>query len=89
MNAALATDLRDYAVRRWPSMNHEWRKARLANILGMRLRRLRSYWDAEETMSPRLDEVEAIEALIGQCRSSQRRRDRSYRSPHREEGGRA
>lgn len=66
VTAALANDLRTYAVRRWPSMNHEWRKAKLASMLGMRVRRLRSFWDAEETLSPRQSEVQAIKALIGQ-----------------------
>jgi hypothetical protein len=65
MTAALAQDLRTYAVKRWPTMNHEWRKAKLASMLGMKVRRVRSYWDAEENMSPRLSEVEAIQALIG------------------------
>ncbi len=66
MTAALADDLRTYALKRWPTMNHEWRKARLASLLGMKVRRVRSYWDAEETLSPRQSEVDAIKALIGQ-----------------------
>lgn len=65
VTTALAEDLRTYAVKRWPTMNHEWRKAKLASMLGMRLRRVRSYWDAEEHLSPRQSEVDAIEALIG------------------------
>lgn len=66
VTAALADDLRTYAVKRWPTMNHEWRKAKLAAMLGMKVRRVRSYWDAEETLSPRLSEVERIKALLGQ-----------------------
>lgn len=66
VTAALADDLRTYAVKRWPTMNHEWRKAKLASLLGMRVRRVRSYWDAEETLSPREAEVAAIKTLIGQ-----------------------
>lgn len=65
VTAALAEDLRVYAVKRWPTMNHEWRKERLASILGMRVRRVRSFWDGEETLSPRQSEVDAITALIG------------------------
>lgn len=65
VTAALADDLRTYAVKRWPTMNHEWRKAKLANLLGMKVRRVRSYWDAEETLSPRQSEVDAIADLIG------------------------
>lgn len=65
VTAALADDLRTYAVKRWPTMNHEWRKAKLASLLGMKVRRVRSYWDAEETLSPRQSEVDAIAELIG------------------------
>ena len=65
MNAALADDLRAYAVKRWPTMNHEWRKAKLASLLNMRVRRVRSYWDGEDTLSPRQSEVDAIKSLIG------------------------
>lgn len=65
VTAALADDLRAYAVKRWPTMNHEWRKAKLASLLNMRLRRVRSFWDAEETLSPRQFEVDAINSLIG------------------------
>ncbi len=65
VTAALADDLRAYAVKRWPTMNHEWRKAKLASLLNMKVRRVRSYWDAEETLSPRQQEVDAIKSLIG------------------------
>lgn len=65
VTTALADDLRTYAVKRWPTMNHEWRKAKLASLLGMKVRRVRSYWDAEETLSPRQSEVDAIAELIG------------------------
>ena len=60
----LAVQLRTYSVKRWPTMNHEWRKAKLASMLRMKARRLASYWYAEETLSPRVDEVEAILALL-------------------------
>ncbi len=60
----LAVQLRTYSVQRWPTMNHEWRKNKLASILRMKARRLASYWYAEESLSPRVDELEAILALL-------------------------
>lgn len=65
MHAALADDLREYAVKRWPTANHKFRKARLAGILGLTERRVRSFWEANRDMAPRDDEVAAIKALIG------------------------
>lgn len=69
MSTALSHDLREYAVKRWPTMNHEWRKAKLASMLGMKLRRVRSYWDGEETLFARVDEVEALRALMNMPQS--------------------
>jgi hypothetical protein len=62
---AIASDLRAYAVRRWPTANHKFRKARLADLLGFSERRVRSFWEATAA-SPRDDEVDAINALLGQ-----------------------
>lgn len=62
---ALSGGLRKYAVARWPTANHKFRKARLADLLGFSERRVRSYWEAKAA-SPRDDEVDAIKALIGQ-----------------------
>jgi hypothetical protein len=61
---AIASDLRTYAVKRWPTANHKFRKSRLANLLGFSERRVRSFWEAKAA-SPRDDEVDAIKALIG------------------------
>ena len=69
MSTALSNGLREYAVKRWPTMNHEWRKAKIASMLGMKVRRVRSYWDGEEKLSARVDEVEAINALMNQPQS--------------------
>lgn len=66
VTAAVATDLRIYAGRRWPTMNHKWRKARLASLLGMNERRVKSIYEAEETARLRVDEEARIKALIGQ-----------------------
>lgn len=64
VTAAVATDLRIYAGRRWPTMNHKWRKARLASLLGMNERRVKSIYEAEETARLRADEEARIKALI-------------------------
>lgn len=62
---AIATGLREYSVRRWPTANHKFRKSRLADLLGFTERRVRSFWEAKAA-SPRDDEIDAIKALIGQ-----------------------
>lgn len=66
VTTAVATDLRIYAGRRWPTMNHKWRKARLAALLGMNERRVKSIYEAEETARLRVDEEVKIKALLGQ-----------------------
>lgn len=62
---AISTGLRTYAGRRWPTANAKFRKARLADILGFSERRVRSFWEASAA-SPRDDEIDAINALLGQ-----------------------
>lgn len=64
-SATLSTDLRIYAVKRWPLDKDERRKERLAALLNMTKRRVRSLWENERTARPRGDEIERIEALIG------------------------
>lgn len=66
VTAAIATDLRVYAGQRWPTMNHKWRKARLASLLGMNERRVKSIYEAEQTARLRVDEEARIKALLGQ-----------------------
>jgi hypothetical protein len=66
VTTAVATDLRIYAGQRWPTMNHKWRKARLASLLGMNERRVKSIYEAEHTARLRADEEARIKALIGQ-----------------------
>ena len=61
---AISSDLRAYAVKRWPTANHKFRKARLADLLGLSERRVRSYWEAKAA-APRDEEIGAITALIG------------------------
>lgn len=62
---AISVGLRTYAGKRWPTANAKFRKSRLADILGFSERRVRSYWEAKAA-SPRDDEIDAINALIGQ-----------------------
>ena len=62
----VATDLRVYAGLRWPTMNHKWRKARLASLLGMNERRVKSIYEAEHSARLRADEEARIKALLGQ-----------------------
>jgi hypothetical protein len=64
--ATLSQDLRVYAVQRWPLDRDERRKARLATLLNMTPRRIRSFWEGEPSARPRGEEIERIEALIGQ-----------------------
>lgn len=65
VTAALATELRTYAGRRWPTANHKWRKARLASLLGMNERRVKSLYEADPLARIRHDEAVRIDALIG------------------------
>lgn len=64
MTAALAEDLRVFAVRKWPTMNHKWRKAKLASMLRMSERRIKSLYEADPSARVRHDEVARIQALI-------------------------
>lgn len=64
-SATLSRGLRIYAVKRWPLDKDERRKERLATLLNMTKRRVRSLWANEHTARPRGDEIERIEALIG------------------------
>jgi hypothetical protein len=63
MSATAQTMLRDYAGIRWPSLNHKGRIARLAGLLGMGHRRVRSLYQNEPGVSLRADEMAAIAEL--------------------------
>lgn len=63
MSAAAQTMLRDYAGLRWPTLNHKGRIARLAGVLKMGHRRIRSLYQNEPGVSLRADEMAAIAAL--------------------------
>lgn len=63
--ATLSTDLRVYATKRWPLDKDERRKERLAALLNMTKRRVRSLWENEPTARPRGEEIDRIKTLIG------------------------
>ncbi|WEK05742.1 MAG: hypothetical protein P0Y65_05665 [Candidatus Devosia phytovorans] len=77
MTAVLADDLRAFAGRKWPAMNHKWRKARLASLLGLSDRRIKSIYEAEQTARLRADEKAKITALIGQKEEANADADRA------------
>lgn len=64
MTAVLANDLRVFAVQKWPTMNHKWRKNKLASVLRMSERRVKSIYEADPSARVRADEAERIKALI-------------------------
>lgn len=66
MTAALANDLRVFAGQKWPTMNHKWRKTKLASMLRMSERRVKSIYEADPAARVRADEAERIRALIHQ-----------------------
>lgn len=62
---AISHDLKVFARQRWPLANDKYRKDRLAGLLGFTKRRIRSFYEGEETAVPRTRETDAIERLIG------------------------
>lgn len=67
MSAVVAHDiLREYAGRRWPTLNHKGRIARLAGVLGLGHRRVRSLYQNEPGLRVHADEADLIQALRGQ-----------------------
>lgn len=63
MPASVQMMMRDYAAVRWPSLNHKGRMSRLAGLLGLGHRRVRSLYCAEVGASVRADEFAAVAAL--------------------------
>lgn len=63
MSASAQLILRDYAGARWPTLNHKGRMARLASVLGLGHRRVRSIYQNEGGVSLRADEMAAITSL--------------------------
>lgn len=77
--ASLSRDLRVYATKRWPLDKDERRKERLATLLNMTNRRVRSFWANEPTAVPRGAEIERIEALIGAEQAEQQKIEEANR----------
>lgn len=66
VNAAIANDLRVYARRRWPLENDKFRKSRLAALLKVSARRIKSLYEGEQSAVIREHEAEAVRRLLGQ-----------------------
>lgn len=65
LTEALAVELKTFARTKWPLTTDEWRKDKLASMLRMGRRRIKSLYEGERTARPRFEEVEKIRALIG------------------------
>jgi hypothetical protein len=65
VNAAISHDLRVYARRRWPLANDKYRKDRLATLLKLTARRIKSLYEGEQSAVIREHEAEAVRQLIG------------------------
>lgn len=70
VNAAISHDLRVYARRRWPLANDKYRKDRLATLLEMSTRRIKSLWEGEASAVIREHEAEAVRRLVGQAEAN-------------------
>lgn len=68
LTAALSAELKTFARQKWPLTTDEWRKDKLASMLRMGRRRVKSLYEGERSARPRFEEVEKIKALIGQGR---------------------
>ena len=70
VNAAISHDLRVYARRRWPLANDKFRKDRLAELLKVSARRIKSLYEGEESAVIREHEAEAVRRLVGQAEAN-------------------
>jgi hypothetical protein len=66
VNIAISNDLRVYARQRWPLANDKYRKGRLANLLQVSERRIKSLWEGEQSAVIRHSEAAAVRRLLGQ-----------------------
>jgi hypothetical protein len=62
---AISRELRVYARQTWPLDNDKLRKIKLGRLLLLSARRIKSFWEGEETAVPRGSETARIEQLIG------------------------
>jgi len=63
MSIDASMTMREYAGQRWPAMNHKGRMSRLATVLGLGHRRVRSIYQNEPGVRLRAEEMAAIRAL--------------------------
>ncbi len=70
VNAAISHDLRVYARRRWPLANDKFRKDRLADLLKLSARRIKSLYEGESTAVIREHEAEAVRRLLGRAEAN-------------------
>lgn len=75
VNAALAADLKVFARTKWPLSTDEWRMTRLANMIGVGVRRMKSLYQGEPTAVLRHHEAEAIAKLLKQRKAEEAVRD--------------
>jgi hypothetical protein len=75
VNAALAADLKVFARQKWPLSTDEWRMTRLANMVGVGVRRMKSLYQGEPTAVLRHHEAEAIAKLLKQRKAEEAVRD--------------
>ena len=75
VNAALAADLKVFARQKWPLSTDEWRMTRLANMIGVGVRRMKSLYQGEPTAVLRHHEAEAIAKLLKQRKAEEAVRD--------------
>lgn len=75
VNAALAADLKVFARQKWPLSTDEWRMSRLAHMIGVGTRRMKSLYQGEATAVLRHHEAEAINRLLKQRQIEEGTRD--------------
>ena len=75
VNAALAADLKVFARQKWPLSTDEWRMGRLAHMIGVGARRMKSLYQGEATAVLRQHEAEAIAKLLKQRQIEEGNRD--------------
>ena len=63
VSAAVSNELKLYARQRWPLANDKFRKGRLAHIIGVTDRRIKSLWEGDPAAVLREHEAAAIRKL--------------------------
>lgn len=63
VSVAVSNELRAYARTRWPLANDKFRKTRLASLIGVTERRIKSLWEGDPAAVLREHEAAAIRKL--------------------------